>query len=108
MDNSKKSYCMTPEESAALMRFQGGYAFTEAPPVATSFPETPPPFAGEATPLMARADRNLTLDDYQLVGKGLAPSAAVHPPIDNFDGAKFYEQADQNIWQPLKRKPLRD
>lgn len=94
---------MTPAESEQLMRFQGGYLNSETPPQALSYPEGAPPFAGEATQPMARASRNLTQTDYQLSG-GLAPETVVHPPVDNFNGEQFYEQADQNIWQPLKRK----
>ena len=94
---------MTPAESEQLMRFQGGYLISETPPQALTYSEGAPPFAGEATPAMPRAARNLTTDDYVLAG-GLAPESAVHPPVDNFNGEQFYEQAEQNIWLPLKRK----
>lgn len=95
---------MTPAESEQLMRFQGGYySTTEAPPQALTYPEGAPPFAGEATQPMPRASRDLTQTDYQLSG-GLAPESSIHPPIDNFNGEQFYEQAEQNIWLPLKRK----
>lgn len=97
----------SPSESEQLMRFQGGYCLTEAPPQGEHFSESAPPFAGEATPAMARGSRNLQTDDYQLAG-GLAPESVIHPEIDHFNGEQFYTNAEESSWLGLKRKPLRD
>jgi hypothetical protein len=94
-------------ESEALMRFQGGYFFTEAPPKGPSFAEGGVPFANEATPPMPRADRCLATEDYRLCG-GLAPSKAVHPEIDHWSPESFYSSAEDAVYKPMKRKTLRD